>query len=635
MGALGALAVAPAAAGRTPTIRTDRADYAPGDTVTISGSGWAPGEAVRISVNDDDGQTWSRVASVTADAAGEVTDTFALPDWFVATYAVTATGSSGTATTTFTDGSMRAVAPPGEQFTLTRTVYAASATCEGPGTTTTVANVGTIGSTVNGLTAAQSLRLVASATATSSAPFDSATGWTTGNDPTGIVSTSTTSVANDTICVVGSAPGEDRTYQANYVSDTAPRVAGSEPPDGSAGVAVDADLAIEFGEAVTLTETPSWITVTCSSSGAHAGTTGASGTLHTFDPTVDFAYGEECTATVHASGVHDADAVDPPDQMAADVEISFTTVAAPPDGIAPVVMVAHSAAGDAGWNTTTPVAVRVAATDNVRVTSLGCTVGSVDTALAPVFAPAPAYDGALAGGLSGDGVHTVTCAARDLAGNRGSATDTVRIDTIAPVSSVTGFTAGHSFVKGVDALPSAGCTTVDPAPGSGVDRTATVDVNTTGLDANGVGTVVVTCDGGTDAAGNGDVPASASYAIVYGGIGGILPPIRSDGTGLFHRGRTVPVKFTLAGDAPGGFATTGWAVERKPVACAGAFDGPDAAREVVPSGAPAGLRYDADADQYAFDADLRDVPAGTCWRLRAAFGNGQATPWSGAFRLTR
>jgi hypothetical protein len=87
-----------------PTISSDQADYAPGSTVTLSGSNWQPGEDVHISVNDNVGQTWSYSADVTADAGGAYTNQFQLPTSFVASYLVTATGLlSGTATTTFTD----------------------------------------------------------------------------------------------------------------------------------------------------------------------------------------------------------------------------------------------------------------------------------------------------------------------------------------------------------------------------------------------------------------------------------------------------------------------------------------------------------------------------------------------------
>src|SRR5215218_3979758 len=100
-------------ASSTPTIQSDKADYAPGDTVTLTGSNWQPGESVHINVNDDVGQTWSRDADVTADASGNITDQFQLPTSFVAVYKVTATGAqSGVATTTFTDGNVGVTSSP-------------------------------------------------------------------------------------------------------------------------------------------------------------------------------------------------------------------------------------------------------------------------------------------------------------------------------------------------------------------------------------------------------------------------------------------------------------------------------------------------------------------------------------------
>ena len=97
----------------SPTIQSDKADYFPGETVTLTGSNWQPGETVHINVNDDEGNTWSRNADVTADENGAIRDEFQLPEWFVATYKVTATGEqSGVATTSFTDGNVRFTATP-------------------------------------------------------------------------------------------------------------------------------------------------------------------------------------------------------------------------------------------------------------------------------------------------------------------------------------------------------------------------------------------------------------------------------------------------------------------------------------------------------------------------------------------
>jgi hypothetical protein len=92
----------------TPWIASDKSDYDPGGLVTLTGGNWAPSESVHVNVNDDVGQSWSRDVDVTADQNGNITDSFNLPDWFVATYSVKATGASGAvATTTFTDGTVR------------------------------------------------------------------------------------------------------------------------------------------------------------------------------------------------------------------------------------------------------------------------------------------------------------------------------------------------------------------------------------------------------------------------------------------------------------------------------------------------------------------------------------------------
>src|SRR5215216_4565615 len=91
-----------------PTIQSDKADYAPGELVTLTGSNWQPGESVHIYVNDDVGQTWDYSKDVIADGSGNITHQFPLPNSFVAVYKVTATGAqSGVATTSFTDGTVR------------------------------------------------------------------------------------------------------------------------------------------------------------------------------------------------------------------------------------------------------------------------------------------------------------------------------------------------------------------------------------------------------------------------------------------------------------------------------------------------------------------------------------------------
>jgi hypothetical protein len=92
--------------GPTISIATDKADYAPGELVTVTGSGWQPGENVALSVVDDGvaEERWQYDSVVAADENGDIVDRFNIAEWYVAQYFVTATGEvSGVATTSFTD----------------------------------------------------------------------------------------------------------------------------------------------------------------------------------------------------------------------------------------------------------------------------------------------------------------------------------------------------------------------------------------------------------------------------------------------------------------------------------------------------------------------------------------------------
>ena len=88
------------------TLKTDKDDYAPEQTVTISGSGWEPGETVSLLLKEDpethEGHEWS----VTADESGAILDTSFAPEWHDqgVRFYLTATGSLSEAQTTFTDG---------------------------------------------------------------------------------------------------------------------------------------------------------------------------------------------------------------------------------------------------------------------------------------------------------------------------------------------------------------------------------------------------------------------------------------------------------------------------------------------------------------------------------------------------
>jgi hypothetical protein len=72
--------------------------------VSLVGVGWAPGESIALTVDDDEGRSWRHASAVTAADDGAFVYQFRLPDWFVATYLVRATGVvSGTVELRFTD----------------------------------------------------------------------------------------------------------------------------------------------------------------------------------------------------------------------------------------------------------------------------------------------------------------------------------------------------------------------------------------------------------------------------------------------------------------------------------------------------------------------------------------------------
>ena len=114
--------------GPTISIATDKADYAPGELVTVTGSGWQPGETVAISVVDDGvaEERFQHDAIVTADESGDIVERFNIAEWYVAQYSVTATGEfSGVATTSFTDSI--------SDYRVATTAVGGAAPCTDPG----------------------------------------------------------------------------------------------------------------------------------------------------------------------------------------------------------------------------------------------------------------------------------------------------------------------------------------------------------------------------------------------------------------------------------------------------------------------------------------------------------------------
>ena len=119
------------------TVMTDKADYVPGETVLITGSGWEPGETVALELVEEPLIHPAETLYAIADAEGNITNAeYVIQDHDIGqTFTLTATGlSSGLiAQTTFTDACNTSLCPCG-----TCSGTGGSATCGTPFLSTSV-----------------------------------------------------------------------------------------------------------------------------------------------------------------------------------------------------------------------------------------------------------------------------------------------------------------------------------------------------------------------------------------------------------------------------------------------------------------------------------------------------------------
>ena len=118
-------------------------------------------------------------------------------------------------------------------------------------------------------------------------------------------------------------PRNSATAAYTCAADLAPTVSSTTPANGATGVALAADITINFSEAVNVTYP--WFSISCTLRGAHTAAVSGVPTSFTLNPAADFVNDETCTVTVTAASVSDQDAIDPPDTMAADYTFSFST----------------------------------------------------------------------------------------------------------------------------------------------------------------------------------------------------------------------------------------------------------------------------------------------------------------------
>ncbi len=173
------------------------------------------------------------------------------------------------------------------------------------------------------------------------------------------------------------------TVDGGPAADVAPSVTSTSPTDGNSSVATDANVSVTFSEPVTAPAGA--FSLACSVSGTKAfALSNTAQTTYTLDPTVDFAAGDWCTLTVTAAAVSDVDGIDPPDTMASDVVLRFSTPAGNPCE-APITPIPEIQ----GTGATTPLAGR-------SVTTRGVVVGDYEgasPALRGFFIQDPAGDG--------------------------------------------------------------------------------------------------------------------------------------------------------------------------------------------------------------------------------------------------
>ncbi|HET7695424.1 MAG TPA: DNA/RNA non-specific endonuclease [Vicinamibacterales bacterium] len=110
--------------------------------------------------------------------------------------------------------------------------------------------------------------------------------------------------------------------------DTAPAVTAIAPANGAVNVPAGSTIAVTFSESVSAAAGAFALACDGAPQTLAMGTSPASS--FTLTPASPLPYTSTCTVTVAASGISDADADDPPDQMDADFVASFTTANPPP-----------------------------------------------------------------------------------------------------------------------------------------------------------------------------------------------------------------------------------------------------------------------------------------------------------------
>ncbi|HLM58942.1 MAG TPA: PxKF domain-containing protein [Pyrinomonadaceae bacterium] len=198
------------------------------------------------------------------------------------------------------------------------------------------------------------------------------------------------------------------------------------------------------------------------------------------------------------------------------------------------------------------------------------------------------------------GTYQVIWTATDAGGNTHSATRTVNVvDTIKPVITMNG-PASLDVILG-SVYTDAGATAADSCAGS-VPVSATSTVNTAAI-----GTYTVTYTA-TDPSGNAAVPVVRTVRVIYNFTGFFSPVGNVPTINQANAGRSIPVKFSLAGNHGLGIMAAGSPFSQQ-VTC-----GSDNVADLQETGTAgsSSLSYDPGSNQYHYVWKTEGSWAGTC-----------------------